>query len=106
MRDPTSSIKMFSMGVVIFAVLIGFLPPVYGQKKSVTEGECALRKGAEIIWDLRIYQWICCIPKGEYLEDCVPISDKAPLPKTSTKPLPVKGSGGIIKLQEPKNQTD
>ena len=97
---------MFSKGVVIFAILIWLLPPVYGQEKSVTERECALKEGAEIIWDLRIYQWICCIPKGEYLEDCVPISDKTPLPKTSTKPLPEKGSGGIIQLQEPQNRTD
>lgn len=97
---------MFSTLVVIFTILFGFLPPVYGQKQSVTERECALREGAEIIWDLRIYQWICCIPKGEYLEDCVPISDKAPLPKTSAKPLPKKGSGGIIEIQEPQNQTE
>jgi hypothetical protein len=63
-------------------------------------------EGAEVIWDLRVYRWVCCIPKGEYLEDCVPISDKAPLPKTSMKPLPEKGSGAIIKPQDSQGQTE
>ena len=106
MKDPKLSMALLSVGTLIFVIFFWSLTPVAGQYKSVTERECALRQGAEIIWDLRDYRWICCIPKGEYLEDCVPISDKAPLPKTSTKPLPEKGSGGAIKLQEPKNETE
>ena len=93
----------FSLVIIIIGLIFSFLTPVFGQTQSMTERECALTEGAEIIWDLRIYQWICCIPKGEYLEDCVPISDKAPLPKTSTKPLPEKDSGGIIKFDQPQN---
>ena len=106
MKDPKLSMALFSMGILIFVILFWRLLPVFAQNESVTERECALTEGAEIIWDLRIYQWMCCIPKDEYLEDCVPISDKAPLPKTSTKPLPEKGSGGMIKLPEPQNQND
>lgn len=87
---------MFSMEVVLFAFLFWFLTPAYGQNKSVTERQCALTEGAEVVWDLRVYEWVCCIPKGEYFEDCVPISDKAPLPKTGTKPLPEKGTKVII----------
>jgi hypothetical protein len=106
MKNSIFSMAMFFAMVVLCAILFCFLQSVYGQKKSVTERECALTEGAEVIWDLRVYQWVCCISRGEYLEDCVPISDKAALPKTSTKPLPKKGSGAIIKSDELQNQTE
>ena len=106
MKGSKFSIAVFSMMVVIFGVLFWFPPPVCGQNKSMTERQCALTEGAEVIWDLRVYQWVCCIPKGEDLEDCVPISDKAPLPKTSLKPLPQKGTKVIIKPQDSQDQTD
>ena len=93
---------LFVILVFIFCALL----PAYSQSKSVTERECALTKGAEVIWDLRVYRWVCCIPKGEDLEDCVPISDKAPLPKTVIKPIPQKGSKAIIKPQDTQGQTE
>ena len=86
MKEPQFSSTMFSMAIVIIVIVFWFQSPAFGQNKSMTERECALKEGAEIIWDLRSYHWICCIAKGEYLEACVPISDKGPLPKTSTKP--------------------
>jgi hypothetical protein len=106
MQGPKFSVALFSMVMVIFAVLFWRLPPVFAQNTSLTERECALTEGAEVIWDLRVYQWVCCIPRGEYLEDCVPISDKAPLPKTSTKPLPQKGTKVIINSKKPQVQND
>ena len=106
MKEPQFSSTIFSKTIVIIAILIWFQVPAVGQEKSVTERECALREGAEVIWDLRVYRWVCCIAKGEYLEDCIPISDKAPLPKTSTKPLPKKGSKVIIKQPAPQGQTE
>ena len=64
------------MGLVVILVFIFCaLPPAYSQSKSLTERECALTEGAEVIWDLRVYRWVCCIPKGEDLEDCIPISN-------------------------------
>ena len=59
------------------------------QKDTITEDECARLQKAEIIWHLSEYRWLCCTPKNqdEY-EDCIPISDMEPLPKTSLKPFP------------------
>ena len=68
-----------------------------GKGKVFTEKECALHDGAEIIWDLRKYQWVCCIPQDEDLEECIPIVDKKPLPKSSIKPLVRGGMKTIIK---------
>lgn len=75
----------------------------FGQEKGMTEQECTTREGAEILWDLSKYRWVCCIPRGEDLEDCIVIIDKKPLPKTSIKPLPPAGSKIIIK---PKQNSD
>ena len=75
----------------------------FRQEKGITEQECTTYEGAAILWDLRIYRWVCCIPKGEDLEDCIIIIDKKPLPKTSIKPLPPAGSKIII---QPKQKSD
>jgi hypothetical protein len=77
-----------------------FLPPVYSQTRTTTERECALTKDAEIIWDLSEHRWVCCVPEGEDLETCIPITDMKPLPKTSLKPLPPKGKKTIVIPQE------
>jgi len=96
--------KLSWMTLVIILVLIFYaLPPAFSQSKSTTERECILTEGGEVIWDLRSYQWVCCIPKGEDLEDCIVIIDKKPLPKTSIKPLPPAGSKRIIR---PKQKSD
>ena len=53
-------------------------------------------QGADIIWDLSKYSWLCCIPKNEEeYETCIPISDMQPLPKTSLKPFPTETSKTI-----------
>ena len=75
----------------------------FRQEKGITEQECTTYEGAAILWDLRIYRWVCCIPKGVDLEDCIVIIDKKPLPKTSIKPLPPAGSKIII---QPKQKSD
>jgi hypothetical protein len=79
--------------------LIGFLIAILSywnttaaaadQKATITENECVRLQTAEVVWDLSIYRWRCCIPKNkdEY-ETCIPISDMEPLPKTSLKPFP------------------
>lgn len=81
---------------VIPALLLCFLPPGYGQTKTTTERECALTKDAEIIWDLSELRWVCCVPKDDELETCIPITDMKPLPKTSLKPLPPRGKKTIV----------
>jgi hypothetical protein len=66
------------------------------QTKTITEDECARMQGADIIWDLSKYSWLCCIPKNEEeYETCIPISDMQPLPKTSLKPFPPETSKTI-----------
>ena len=67
-----------------------------GTGKGITQNECALTKNAEIIWDLNKHLWVCCIPTGEGLEKCIPITDMKPLPKTSLKPLPPRETKTII----------
>ena len=59
------------------------------QKDTITEDGCARLQSSEIIWHLSEHRWLCCMPKNkdEY-EDCIPISDMEPLPKTSLKPFP------------------
>jgi len=81
----------------LFGFLIGISvcwssPLIAGdQTQTITEGECARLQGAEIIWDLSKYRWLCCIPKNEEeYETCIPISDMPPLPKTRLKQLPPK----------------
>jgi hypothetical protein len=91
---------------VIFVFIFCALPAAYSQRKSMTERECVLTEGGEVIWDLRTYQWVCCIPIGEDLEKCIPISDMSPLPKTSLKPLPPKGSKTIIVPKDTEGQTE
>ncbi len=95
--------------VSLFAILVFLfcaLPPAFSQGRSLTERECVLTEGGEVIWDLRSYQWVCCVPIGEDLEKCFPISDKEKLPKTSIKPLPKKGSKVIVKPKDPQSQTE
>jgi len=106
MQDQKYSIPRLLVLFVIPAFFFCSPPPAYSQSKSVTERECALTQGAEIIWDLRIYRWVCCVPAGEDLEECIPISDMSPLPKTSLKPLPPKGSKTIIVPKETEGQTE
>ena len=89
--------------ILISTFLCGPLLPAFGQQKGITEQECTTHEGAEILWDLRIYRWVCCIPRSEGLEDCIVIIDKKPLPKTSIKPLPPAGSKIII---QPKQKSD
>jgi hypothetical protein len=103
MKDQKfSCMSLFVILVFIFCTVL----PAYSQSKLMTERECVLTEGGEVIWDLRSYQWVCCIPTGEDLEDCVPITDKARLPKTSVKPLPKRGSKVIVKPQDPQGQTE
>jgi hypothetical protein len=94
----------FLINVILISTLL-CVPSLlaFGQKKGITERECTTYEGAAILWDLRIYRWVCCIPKGEDLEDCIVIIDKKPLPKTSIKPLPPAGSKIII---QPKQKSD
>jgi hypothetical protein len=71
------------------------------QTKTITENECTRMQGAEIIWNLSKYRWLCCIPKNEEeYETCIPISDMQPLPKTSLKPFPPN----TTKTIKPENQ--
>jgi len=88
---------------VILVFIFYAMPSAFGQSKTTTERECILTEGGEVIWDLRSYQWVCCIPRGEDLEDCIIITDKKPLPKTGIKPLPPAGSKKII---QPKQKSD
>jgi len=86
-------IKNVSRLLIVALFFIGCLPSLAGDKPhGITEEECLLKKNAEILWDLRRYRWICCIPDGPDLETCMTITDKEPLPKTSAKPLPPAGS--------------
>ena len=91
---------------VIIVFIFCALPPAFSQGRSLTERECVLTEGGEVIWDLRSYQWVCCVPIGEDLEKCIPISDKEKLPKTSLKPIPKKGSKVIVRPKAPQRQTD
>jgi len=66
------------------------------QTETITEDECAHLQDADIIWDLTVYRWLCCIPKNEQeYENCVPITDMKPPPKTSLKPFPQETSKTI-----------
>lgn len=59
------------------------------QIHTMTEHECARLQDAEIVWDLNKHRWMCCVVKNENeYENCIPISDMLPLPKTSLKPFP------------------
>jgi hypothetical protein len=61
--------------------------------QAITEHECARLQDAEIVWDLSKYRWMCCTIKNENeYENCIPISDMKPLPKTSLKPFPPSSS--------------
>lgn len=98
---PKSTVSINLMLILTFLCIPSLL--AFGQEKGITEQECTTYEGAAILWDLRIYRWVCCIPKGEDLEDCIVITDKKPLPKTSIKPLPPAGSKIII---QPKQKSD
>ena len=98
---PNIAFIMNVILILIFLCIPSLLAFRHG--KGITEQECTTYEGASILWDLRIYRWVCCIPKGEDLEDCIVIIDKKPLPKTSIKPLPPAGSKIII---QPKQNTD
>ena len=97
------NIAYFIIVILISTSLCGASLFAFRHGKGITEQECTTYEGAAILWDLRIYRWVCCIPKGEDLEDCILITDKKPLPKTSTKPLPPAGSKKII---YPKQKSD
>lgn len=98
MRLHQGPFIIFLLGLLI----IGSMPLiVYSGDRGITERECALQDGAEIIWDLNKYRWLCCIPKNEdEYETCIPITDMKPLPKTSLKPLPPN----ISKTVKPEKQ--
>jgi hypothetical protein len=98
---PIIAFLVYVILVSIFLCVPSLLAFRHG--KGITEQECTTYEGASILWDLRIYRWVCCIPKSEDLEDCIVIIDKKPLPKTSIKPLPPAGSKIII---QPKQNTD
>ena len=100
--------QKFSCMVVFIMVVFIFcaLPSANSQSRSLTVRECVLTEGGEVIWDLRSYQWECCIPTEEDLEKCTPISDMEKLPKASLKPLPKKGSKVIVKPKDPQSQTE
>jgi len=94
----------------IVAAIVMFLAawqwglPVVAEPDSqgITEIECARLEEAEIIWDLSIYRWMCCIVKNEdEYETCIPITDMKPLPKTSIKPFP-PDTTGTVKPQDRK----
>ena len=89
------SLVFITLILILILSCVPFLL-AFRQEKGITEQECTTYEGAEILWDLRIYRWVCCIPKGEDLEDCIIIIDKKPLPKTSIKPLPPAGSKIIV----------
>jgi hypothetical protein len=68
------------------------------QNKGISENACARLQNAEIVWDLSKYRWMCCIIKNEdEYENCMPITDMQPLPKTSLKPFPPEGTKTIEK---------
>ena len=63
------------------------------QNNGISENGCARLQNAEIVWDLSKYRWMCCIIKNEdEYENCMPITDMQPLPKTSLKPFPPEGT--------------
>ena len=91
--------KRFLIGF-LYGVSLYWCPSVIAgdQIKAVTENECARLQNAEIIWHISEYRWLCCIPKNENeYETCMPITDMAPLPKTSLKPFPPKSTKTIKK---------
>lgn len=106
-NDESLDMKPNAPVFVYFFLILTFLSGssllAFGQGKGITEQECTTHEGAEILWDLRIYRWVCCIPKGEDLEDCIVIIDKKPLPKTSIKPLPSAGSKIIVRPKQKSN---
>ncbi|MGD9304613.1 MAG: hypothetical protein PVF79_10150, partial [Desulfobacterales bacterium] len=56
-----------SVCIILILILTSLCVPLvlaFGQKKGITEQECTTYEGAAILWDLRIYRWVCCIPKG------------------------------------------
>lgn len=85
-----SKLKQGSI-VLLFGMSFFWNAPLYAadQRTTISEEACARLEGAEIVWDLSIYRWRCCIPKNEEeYETCIPITDMKPLPKTSPKPFP------------------
>ena len=89
--------KLFLIQLFFITILVWSMPALaFSKNKTITENECARLQGAEIIWDLSKYRWLCCIPKNaEEYETCLPISDMQPLPKTSLKPFPTETSKTI-----------
>ena len=82
--------KQFLIQLFFITILAWSTPWLaFSENKGLTEEECARIEGAEIIWDLSKYRWLCCIPKNEEeYETCIMITDMKPLPKTSIKPFP------------------
>jgi hypothetical protein len=103
-NDETQTMKhniAYLINVILISTFLGAASLfAFRHGKGITEQECTTYEGASILWDLRIYRWVCCIPKGEDLEDCIVIIDKKPLPKTSIKPLPPAGSKIIVQPQQ------
>jgi hypothetical protein len=89
-------IKSLSVLTMILIVFWCWFADAGNQPSEITEKQCILNEGAEVLWDLRRNRWMCCIPEGTDLETCIPIVDKDPLPPTSTKPLPPEGSKKTI----------
>ena len=103
--------KPNSLCLSLFVVALFFVSTgttiAAGTGEEVTQNECALTKDAEIIWDLNKRLWVCCVPAGDGLEKCIPITDMKPLPKTSLKPLPSNRSKSItIPHDNSKNNKD
>jgi len=83
-------LKIVMAVFMLLATWMGGLPVVAeSDSQGITENECARLEDAEIVWDLSIYRWMCCMVKNENeYETCIPITDMKPLPKTSLKPFP------------------
>ena len=90
MNDIMGFLKIFAFALLIAASAFWSFSVVAGaEPEGVTENECARLEKAEIVWDLSIYRWMCCMVKNEdEYESCIPITDMKPLPKTSLKPFP------------------
>jgi hypothetical protein len=84
------SFKLMIAGFLLAASgLWSFAVVASPQAEGITENECARLPDAEIVWDLSKYRWMCCIIKNENeYENCIPITDMKPLPKTSLTPFP------------------
>ena len=77
----------FTVSHTIFAAETG---------EGITQNECVLQEGAEIVWDLDKHLWVCCIPASEGLEKCITITDMKPLKKKGLIALPPRETKTIV----------